>query len=62
MRNLIKSSACKILSTRLISSQIFLSIFSIKPYEGDYVINTDNKSVQQIVDEIKVIVDSEGNE
>ena len=34
----------------------------LKPYEGDYVINTDNKSVQQIVDEIKVIVDSEGNE
>ena len=34
----------------------------LKPYEGDYVINTDNKSVQQIVDEIKVIVDSEVNE
>ena len=34
----------------------------LKSYEGDYVINTDNKSVQQIVDEIKVIVDSEGNE
>ncbi len=23
----------------------------LKPYEGDYVINTDSKSVQQIVDE-----------
>ena len=34
----------------------------LKPYENDYVINTDNKSVQQIVDEIKAIVDSEGNE
>lgn len=34
----------------------------LKPYEGDCVINTDNKSVQQIVDEIKVIVDSEVNE
>ena len=34
----------------------------LKPYEGDYVINTDNKSVQQIVDEIKAIVDSEVNE
>ena len=34
----------------------------LKPYEGDYVINTDNKSVQQIVDEIKSIVDSAANE
>ncbi len=34
----------------------------LKPYEGDYVINTDSKSVQQIVDEMKVIIDSEGNE
>ena len=34
----------------------------LKPYEGDTVINTDNKSVQQIVDEIRVIVDSEVNE
>lgn len=34
----------------------------LKSYEGDYVINTDNKSVQQIVDEMKVIIDSEGNE
>ena len=34
----------------------------LKPYEGDYVINTDNKSVQQIADEIKAIVDSEANE
>jgi len=28
----------------------------LKPYEGDYVINTDSKSVQQIVDEMKVII------
>ena len=34
----------------------------LKPYEGDYVINTDNKSVQQIVDEMKAIIDSERNE
>ena len=34
----------------------------LKPYESDYVINTDNKSVQQIVDEIKAIVDSAANE
>lgn len=34
----------------------------LKPYKDDYVINTDNKSVQQIVDEIKAIVDSEVNE
>ena len=34
----------------------------LKPYKDDYVINTDNKSVQQIVDEIKAIVDSEINE
>ena len=34
----------------------------LKPYEGDYVINTDSKSVQQIVDEMKVIIDSERNE
>ena len=34
----------------------------LKLYEGDYVINTDSKSVQQIVDEIKAIVDSEVNE
>lgn len=32
----------------------------LKPHEGDYVINTDNKSVQQIVDEMKAIIDSEG--
>ena len=31
----------------------------LKPYEGDYVINTDHKTVRQIVDEIKIIVDSE---
>ncbi len=29
----------------------------LKPHEGDYVIDTDRKSVQQIVDEIKIIVD-----
>ena len=30
----------------------------LKPNLGDYVINTDNKSVQQVVDEIKLIIDS----
>lgn len=33
----------------------------LKPLEGDFVINTDNKSVQQIADEIKAIIDSEVN-
>lgn len=28
-------------------------------YQGDYVINTDNKSVQQIADEIKSIIDNQ---
>lgn len=31
----------------------------LKPYEGDYVIHTDNKSVQQIADEMKAIIDRE---
>lgn len=34
----------------------------LKPYEGDSVIDTDNKSVQQIVDEIKGIIDGVGSE
>ncbi len=34
----------------------------LKPYEGDYVINTDNKSIRQIVDEMKTIIDSAENE
>lgn len=34
----------------------------LKPYESDYVINTDHNSVQQIVDEMKAIIDSEGND
>lgn len=29
----------------------------LEPHESDYVINRDNKNVQQIVDEIKAIVD-----
>ena len=33
----------------------------LKPLEGDYVINTDHKSVRQIVDEMKIIIDSTGN-
>lgn len=28
----------------------------LKPHEGDFVINTDNKSVQQVADEIKAII------
>ena len=31
----------------------------LKPLEGDYVIDTDNKSVQQIVDEMRKIIDEE---
>ena len=34
----------------------------LKPQEGDYVINTDNKSVRQIVDEMRIIIDNAGNE
>lgn len=30
----------------------------LEPYQGDYVINTDNKDVQQIVDEMRDIIDS----
>lgn len=30
----------------------------LEPHEGDYVIDTDNKSVQQIVDEMRGIIDS----
>ena len=31
----------------------------LKPLLGDYVINTDNKTVQQTVDEMKSIIDGE---
>ena len=31
----------------------------LEPYAGDYVINTDNKNVNQIVEEMKRIIDSE---
>lgn len=31
----------------------------LKPYHGDYVINTDNKDIQQIVDEMRSIIDEE---
>jgi len=31
----------------------------LKPHEGDHVIDTDNKSVQQIVDEMKIIIDND---
>lgn len=41
---------------------MFFFWLHLKPHEGDYVINIDNKSVQQIVDEMKVIIDSEGKE
>ena len=30
----------------------------LNPYPGDYVIHTDNKDVQQIVDEMRSIIDS----
>lgn len=30
----------------------------LEPHKGDYVINTDNKDVQQIVDEMRNIIDS----
>ncbi len=41
---------------------MFFFWLHLKPYEGDYVIDTDNKSVQQIVDEMKIIIDSGRNE
>ena len=31
-------------------------------YPGDYIINTDNKEVGEIVDEIRNIIDTVGNE
>ena len=31
----------------------------LTPIQGDYVINTDNKSVQHIVDEMKRIIDND---
>ena len=34
----------------------------LPPHEGDYVINTDNKDVQQIVDEMRRIIEAEENE
>lgn len=34
----------------------------LKPHKGDHVIVTDNKSVQQIVDEMKAVIDREGEE
>ncbi len=34
----------------------------LEPYQGDYVINTDNKSVQQIVEEMKAMIDKAGTE
>lgn len=34
----------------------------LNPIQSDYVIDTDNKSVQQIVDEMKNIIDKVGNE
>ncbi len=33
----------------------------LKPYEGDHVVHTDNKSVRQVVDELRAIIDSEGD-
>ncbi len=38
-----------------------LSFFRLhlKPYEGGYVVNTDNKSVRQIVEELKTIIERE---
>lgn len=32
----------------------------VKPIEGDHIINTDNKSVEQIVDEIRAVIDGSG--
>lgn len=31
----------------------------LEPYQGDYVIHTDGKSVQQIVDEMRLIIDAQ---
>lgn len=32
----------------------------VKPIGGDHIINTDNKSVEQIVDEIRAVIDGSG--
>ena len=34
----------------------------LKPNGGDYVINTDNKNVQQIVDKMRAVIDNAQNE
>ena len=34
----------------------------LDPYPGDHVIHTDNKSVQQIVEEMKAVIDNTENE
>ncbi len=34
----------------------------LEPYQGDYVISTDNKSVRQIVEEMKGMIDKAGTE
>ncbi len=32
-------------------------LLHLKPLSGDYVFNTDNKDIQQIVDELNYIID-----
>lgn len=34
----------------------------LPPYEGDYVINTDHKSVQRIAEEMRALINSEAEE
>lgn len=41
------------------TNECSFSWLHLQPNKEDYVINTDNKSVQQIVDEMKLIIDSE---
>jgi broad-specificity NMP kinase len=37
-------------------NEVMFDWLHIEPYPNDYVINTDNKTVQQIADEIKNII------
>jgi len=40
------------------STEVLFHWLRMNPYPGDYVIDTDNKTIAQIVSEVKEIVDS----
>jgi Predicted nucleotide kinase (related to CMP and AMP kinases) len=39
------------------NNEVLFQWLRMSPHAGDYVINTDNKTIKQIVDEIKIIID-----